>query len=152
MSLPVKLKDVLEAMEPLADEWHAYIHRNTGEIISFSDEEAMMAEDGESEMPEWFAEEAPKVREALSSEAYIELPGKFDFHEFSVMKRFALSLSDPVRERLLQAARGRGAFDRFKRIIREENVEEQWFDHRDQALKDLAVEFLEAEGILFVDQ
>lgn len=152
MRLPVQLKDVIDAIEPLADEWHAYINRNTGEIVSFSDEEAMMAELGEAEVPAWFAEQAPKVREALASEAFVELPGKLDFHEYSVIESFALSLPEQVGERLLQALRGRGAFRRFKRIIREENIEHQWFAHRDQALKVLAVEFLRAEGIRFAEE
>ena len=43
MPLPVQLKDVIEAMEPFDDEWHAYINRETGEVVAFSDEQAMMA-------------------------------------------------------------------------------------------------------------
>src|SRR5690554_127356 len=108
MPLPVPLKDVIDAIDPLADEWHAYINRNTGEIVSFSDEEAEMAEEDGDEVPAWMAGHAPKVREALSSEAFVELPDKIDFHEYSVMKDFAFSLPEPVSERLLQAMRGRG--------------------------------------------
>lgn len=152
MPLPVQLKDVIEAIGPLADEWHAYINRNTGEIVSFSDEEAMMAEHEEAELPPWFVEEAPKVREALSSEAFIELPGEFEFDEYSAMESFALSLPDELSERLLDTMRGRGAFGRFKRFIAEEDIERQWFAHRDQAIKELAIEFLETEGIPFVDE
>lgn len=152
MPLPVPLKDVIDAIDPLADEWHAYINRNTGEIVSFSDEEAEMAEEDGDEVPAWMAGHAPKVREALSSEAFVELPDKIDFHEYSVMKDFAFSLPEPVSERLLQAMRGRGAYRRFKEVISAEDVEAQWFAFRDQALKALVVEFLEAEGIPFVDK
>jgi hypothetical protein len=151
MPFPVPLKDVIAAIEPLADEWHAYISRDTGEIIGFSDEEAMMAEHEGAEVPAWFVEQAPKVREALSSEAFVELPGKFGFHEYSVMESFALALPGRVSERLLQAMRGRGAFRRFKQVIAQQNVEQQWFAYRDLALKELAIEFLQDEGIPFVD-
>lgn len=153
MPLPVQLKNIVDAMEPLADEWHAYINRNTGEIIAFSDEEAMMAEAEESEVPEWLIEELPKMREALSSEDYVALPGKFDFHEYAVMERFANSLSSAqLCERLLHAMRGRGAFGRFKQAVHEEEIEQQWFAYRDLALKELAIDFLKAENIPFIDK
>ena len=43
---------------------------------------------------------------------------------------------------------GRGS-GRFKRILWDEGIEDQWFAYRDEALKTLAVEFLETEGIPF---
>jgi hypothetical protein len=148
MPPPVQLKEVIEAMEPFNDEWHAYINRETGEVVAFSDEQAMMAAGDEKDLPEWFAEFAPKVREAGSSEAYIELPGRYDLHEYSVMERFASERADVnQRERLLRAIQGRGAFGRFKRILEDEGIEDQWFACRDEAIKVLAAEFLEAEGI-----
>ena len=101
-------------------------------------------------MPKWFADLAPKVREAGSSKAFIELPGKYDFHEYSVMELFASERADiNQRARLLEAIQGRGAFGRFKRILWDEDIEDQWFAYRDEAIKALAVEFLETEGIPF---
>ena len=150
MPLPVQLKEVIEALEPFNDEWHAYINRETGEVVAFSDEQAMMAAGDEEDLPDWFAEFAPKVRGVGSSETYSELPGRYAFHEYSVMERFASERADVnQRERLLGAIQGRGAFGRFKRLLWQEGIEDQWFAYRDEAIRVLAVEFLEAEGIPF---
>ena len=152
MPLPVKLQDVIEAIEPLSEEWNARINPKTGEIVCYTEEEAMMAESDGERLPAWFVELASKVREASSSKEFIELPGPFDFHEYSVMERFALSLPDPEQDRVLDAMRGRGAFRGFKRAIAREGVEDKWYAWRDQALRDLAVDFLKAEGIPYVDE
>lgn len=151
MPLPVRLADVVEAIEPLSAEWSAYLHRETGEIVAFSDEEATMATGDGEFMPDWFAEFAPKVRDALSSEAYVQLPEAWDFNEYEVMEAFANAQPDKIRERLLQAMRGSGAFARFKTFIRKEGLEEQWYGHRDRAIRALAIEFLDAEGIPYIE-
>lgn len=75
--------------------------------------------------PEWFADHAPRVREVRASKEFIGLPGRFDFHEYAVMERFARSLPGPARDRTLQAMRGRGAFRGFKRTIVQQDVEDQ---------------------------
>lgn len=153
MPLPVRLQDVVDAMEPLSDEWQAYINRKTGEIVSFSEEEAAMAEQGDADAPEWMKEDLPQIQAALSSDDYARLPGKFEFNEYAVMEQFCLSLSSaPLQDRLLAAIRGRGAFGRFKRAIDETGVAPQWFAYRSQALKELAVAFLEDEDIPYTDR
>ena len=48
MGIPVSLKQVAEELEALPEGWTAYVHRETGELYSFSDEEAAQAEDEET--------------------------------------------------------------------------------------------------------
>ncbi|MFC3282651.1 UPF0158 family protein [Litchfieldella rifensis] len=155
MPLPVLLKDVVEVIEPLSDEWQAYINRDTGELVSFTDEEAQLAEAediDDSLVPEWQQEILPKVREVLGSEAFVQLPDKFDFHEYRVMERFCLELDDSeLQEELLDAIRGRGAFRRFKELIHIKGIDKAWYAYRERELKAFAAEFLEAEGISYVD-
>lgn len=151
MPLPVKLQDVIEAIEPLSEEWNAHINPGTGEIVCYTGEEARMAESDGGRLPAWFVQLASKVREASTSEAFIELPGPFDFHEYSVMEDFALSLAAPARDRVWQAMRGRGAFRGFKDAIYEEGIQDQWDAWRDRALRQLAIDFLDAQGIPYED-
>ncbi len=152
MPLPVQLKDVLEAMDPIGDMYHAYLNRETGEIVTCGEEDISMAEGNEADMPEWFLDYAPRIREAISSTAYVVLPGRFEFHEHRVMERFARSLPEAeLSDTLLGALHGRGAFRRFKDIIYSENLDSQWHAYRDEALKQLGIEFLEDEVIPFVD-
>ena len=140
-------------MEPLSDEWQAFINRSTGELVGFSDEEARLAEEDDPEAPDWQQEMLPKVREVLASKEYVSLPSKFEVHEYQVMERFCLQLDESdLQGELLEAIRGRGAFRRFKALIHAKGIEKQWYEYREQALRALAAEFLDAEGIPFVER
>ncbi|TVR74116.1 MAG: hypothetical protein EA427_01365 [Spirochaetaceae bacterium] len=91
--------------------------------------------------------------EVLASDEFVPLPGQFDFHEYHVMEQFSLQLDDPgLQEELLEVIRGSGAFRRFKALIRTRSIDQDWYAYRERSLRDLAVEFLESEGIPFVDQ
>lgn len=69
------------------------------------------------------------------------------------MQGFCLQLDESkLQAALLNAIRGRGAFGRFKRLVYAEGIEQDWYKYRDQALKELVAEFLEAEGIPFVGE
>lgn len=143
-------------MEPLSDEWQACINRETGGLVGFTDEEAHLAEAEDIDddlVPEWQLEAVLKVREVLASEAFVRLPDEFDFHEYRVVERFCLELDDAeLRDALLDAIRGRGAFRRFKDVMRLKGIDTAWHEYRNQALRRLAAGFLEAEGIPYVDQ
>jgi hypothetical protein len=60
---------VAKELEGLPDGWTAYIHRETGELYSFSDEEAAQAEGGEEEdedeRADWEEESTAKAREVM---------------------------------------------------------------------------------------
>jgi hypothetical protein len=150
MPLPVNLKDVVEELDTLSDEHKAYINRKTGELITITDEEVALAEDSESEddLPDWQAEMLPKVREVLGSQDFIPLPDRFEIDEWSTMKQFAESQPNPEhREDLLTAIRGRGAFRLFKTLLPRMNLREKWFRFRAEALEQIAVDFLELNGV-----
>lgn len=68
------------------------------------------------------------------------------------MERFCLSTEDDeLRETLLNAIRGRGAFRYFKDTIHHRGIQDDWYDYRNDALKTIAAEFLEMEGIAYTD-
>ncbi len=148
MPIPVLLNDVVSAIEPFSNERRVFISRKTGELVEVLDEEASYAEESDSEVPDWMQPMLPKVREALASEDFIQLPDQFDFHEYRLIERFCCSLEDlALQKKLLDAIRGRGAFRRFKDRLFAEDIEQQWYDYRDQAIRALVVDFLEDEGI-----
>jgi hypothetical protein len=83
-------------------------------------EEFVLAEDPEEAeaVPQWQKDLLPKAREVLGSEDFIPLPSRFEIHEWSIMERFARSLTDAaVRDELDAAVHGRGAFRRFKDAV-----------------------------------
>ena len=120
MAVIVSLSDVIEQMELTTDEATAFINRETGELITITNEEVALTEDPEeaAEAPQWQKDLLPKAREVLASEDYIPLPSKFEVHEWSIMERFAQSHTDAaVSDELDAALHGRGAFRRFKDAV-----------------------------------
>ena len=152
---PVSLKSVVNEMDVLGEEWTAYISKKTGELVTVTEEEANIVDAGGEDdefIPDWQRETLPKVREVLESDDFVALPDKFEIHEYSIMERFCLSLSDEgLQDQLLHAIRGSGAFRRFKNAIYRKEIQDDWYRFRDQALKRIAIDFLESEGIAWQD-
>jgi hypothetical protein len=139
-------------MDMSSDEAPSYINRKTGELITLTDEELALTEDPESaaDAPQWQQELRPKAREVLASGDFIALPSKFDIHEWSIMDRFAQSLTDSALSDELDAAlHGRGAFRRFKDAVRGLGLEDEWYRFRETALEAVAIDFLEGHGISY---
>ena len=92
----------------------------------------------------------PKAREVAASGDFIPLPGKFEIHEWSIMERFARSLTDAaVSDEVQAAVHGGGAFRRFKDAVHRLGIADEWYRFRDAALEEIAIEFLEAHGIAY---
>lgn len=150
MAAKVSLKLVVGELDALTDETSAYLNRVTGELYALGDEEAGLIEDGvdASELPEWLVDEVPKIREVLDSEDWLALPTRFDIHEWAIMDGFARSLADSeLRDELLTAIRGRGAFRSFKDAVHRHGIQQDWYDHRAAALGRIAADWLEAHGV-----
>ena len=148
----VSLRDVIEEMDLSSDEATAYINQKSGGLITLTDELLAMAEDPDkaAEAAEWQKDFLAKAREVAASEDFIPLPSKFDIHEWSIMERFARSITDAaVSDELDAAVHGRGAFRRFKDAVHRLEIADEWYRFRDGALEEIAVEFLEAQGIAF---
>ena len=153
LSIMVSLRDVVAEMDLPNDEWTAYLNRRTGELVTLTDDDARLAEQEEEEatdLPDWQQEQLPKVREVLGSDDFLALPDKHEINEYGIMEDFCLGLEDPaLRDALLRAIRGPGAFRRFKDAIHDRGVADAWYAYREQALEAIAVEWLEANGIPF---
>jgi len=152
---PVSLQSVVNEMDVPSDEMTAYINKKTGELFTVSEEETCIIEAGNDDdefVPEWQKEILPKVREVLQSDDFVALPDKFEIHEYSIMERFCLSLPDEaLQNELLHAIRGSGAFRRFKAAIYRKEIQDDWYRFRNESLKRIATDFLESEGIPWLD-
>jgi hypothetical protein len=97
MSLPVKLKEIIEAIEFQSDEIGAYLNRESGEIVTISEEEFDAVEDQDplENYPEWEHDNIKIAREILNNEEnFLNLPTKHDIHEYQMMEKFCLSVKD----------------------------------------------------------
>lgn len=73
MTLPVKLNDVIEALEATGEEFTHSLDSSTGEIVVITNDEMEAAEEDEliSEYPDWQRESILKAREILKSENFL---------------------------------------------------------------------------------
>lgn len=84
------------------------------------------------------------------SDDFLILPGKFDINDYDLMERFCSSQSDAeLRETLLSLIRGSGAFRRFKDAIHKYGIVEDWYEFRYAALREIAIEWLDANNISY---
>lgn len=153
MPVTVRLQDVINEVEILSEEWIAYIHRRTGDIRAFSKEYEDWSDENAADAPEWQQEmyaDVCVVRDAPDD--YVALPGPLDFHEWTVMEEFCHGIEAPqLRNRMLAAIHGKGAFRRFGEMILDHGLRDRWFSHRNQALQEMVVAFLDEQGIPYKD-
>ena len=118
MGVAVKLDAIIDAMD-LPEEWESLIDPETGEIVTISEDDRFIldqeGDDEDLDTPEWERESIERIRKVLDSGRAIALPGKFEIHEWDLMRRFSLWVEDPDESaELLKAIHGTGAFRLFK--------------------------------------
>ena len=151
--MPVKLNDVIEALEMAAEECAHYLDKRTGEIVMVTNEEMEAAEEDEliSEYPDWQREAVLKAREVLKSDNFVELPGQFDIHEYKIMEDFCLAFEDRrVCDDLRRLIKGSGAFRRFKNAIYSMGADKAWYEFRRAEIEKIAIEWLEEQQIPYI--
>ena len=156
MGFPVKLKEIIEAVEFQSDEIGAYLNKETGEIVTISEEEFDAVEDQDplENYPEWEQDNIKIAREILDNEEnFLNLPTKHDIHEYQIMEGFCLSVKDrEVSEELYGAIKGKRAFGRFKEIIERLGMADEWYKYRDEAIKGIAIDWCKSNHIEFEEE
>lgn len=147
MAAVIALREVIEALELQSDDCVSYLDPDTGEIITVTLEERYLAEETEEsleDVPEWQRQMLPRVRAVLASDRCLQLPDRFEIHEWSIMDEFAQTRdSERMREELLDAIHGAGAFRMFRSTIRRLGLENSWYKFRKEALAEIARNWLE---------
>ena len=87
----------------------------------------------------------PKIsRRILESDRFLELPDRFDIHEWSIMDAFSRAqVREQTRQELLDAIHGAGAFRMFRGVTRRFGIEQNWYQFREETLAEIAREWLE---------
>ena len=153
MAVNISLREFVGEMQTLSDETRAYINKLTGELITITNDDIAMAESDEREEGfEWQDEIIQTTKQVLTSDDYLELPSKFEIHDYKIMEMFCLSIPDEnISADLLGQIRGSGAFRRFKDRIDYYDLEKDWFKFRDDAYKEIAISWLEDNGFAYID-
>jgi hypothetical protein len=151
MSATVLLQDIVDALEMQLDESSSFLDLDTGRVETVSNDflgepdESVGEEPG---FPAWQKHEFEVAKRIVSTDRFQQLPTKFDVHEWAIMQDFSNSVApERVREDLLNAIHGAGAFRHFKDTLRRHRIESAWFTFRAQALKQIALDWCEEHQI-----
>jgi hypothetical protein len=155
MAIRVKLDDIIEGLESQSDESSSFLDKKTGEVILMTDYAMRAAEENEplEDVPDWERELVLIAREILADTGqYLQLPTKYDMDEYSIMESFCTSLDRrEIGDILYDLISGSGAFRRFKDAVYKYGVEEEWFKYRNNAIKEIAIEWCHQNNIEFED-
>ncbi len=138
--MKIKLETVFDAIEMADDAFTYFYDTGTGKVLLLSDLNS--------------EEENEAAADAIESEPerYLRLPTKYEIHEYRIMEAFAEAYpNDRVRRELCSAILGRGAFRRFKNAIRYYGAEQEWYDWRDQAYREIAVGWCKEHGLEYTE-
>ncbi len=156
--MKVKLSVIVDAIDIQPDMGSSYLNKETGEIETVTEEEMTAVYDDEipKDAPEWMiraTETARKIIDDETSEAYVQLPDKYDVHEYRIMEKFSLSVNDKeISESFYHAIKSKGAFRRFKDAIHRYGVADDWYKYRDDYLKEIAKDWCKGNDIDFIDK
>ncbi|MCD8128332.1 MAG: UPF0158 family protein [Oscillospiraceae bacterium] len=137
--MKIKLQQVIDAIEEADDNWTGFYDSQTGETVWLGDRDFDDADDAYEETEELIE---------TSVNRFYRFPTKFDIHEYSIMEDFMDDLpAGVIRNELMNAIHGRGAFRRFKDGIYYHGIEQQWYDYQAEAYKRIAVRWCRDEGL-----
>ena len=152
---PIKLRQIVEAMESQSDEVTGYLDRKARKVIHIMDDEMRGAEEDEplESFPECEREDVLVARAiAREDPNYVPLPDRFDIDDYRIMERFCLSIKDEdVSDTLYRAIKGTGAFRRFRDAIHEHGIADDWHECRRQAYRKIAARWCEANDIQYAE-
>lgn len=151
MPLPVPIELVVDELEMLEQGMLTYVHRQTGELVTLTEEMLDLAhrEDGDVFEDEWGEEHSlEQLRQILDSDDWVALPDTFAIHEWEIMRDFADTVEDTRRsEELHGALRGKGAFRYFKDTLNRYGLQDAWLTYKRQAFEKIARDALDEAGI-----
>lgn len=135
---PVKLEQVIEAIEMADDTSESFYDQETGEIVWVSSIAMDTAEQEE-------------IYERLDEHGFFRLPTQYDRHDYRIMEDFVSSLSQEPRSRLSRVMHGQGAFRRFKDTVINMGLDNDWYKWRDDSYRKMAVEWCEEHEIEYTE-
>ncbi len=133
----VRVEDVVDQLDMLSEGIAVYLDLHTREFLTLFDP-GIFGDVGE---------EDPDP-EDLDPKRYAALPTSYEIHEWAILRDFCIDVDDSdLRERLMAALHGRGAFRTTKRLLYEHGLEHEWYAARQRALERIATAWLASLGL-----
>jgi len=133
--VPINWTDLETAFERNSPETESFLDLRTGDVVT--------VQQGAID----YAEQRAKVQSG--GESFLRVEPAASREQYKWMERFVVGVTDePLRERLVIAIDGKGAFRRFKDVLLNYPVErERWFSYRGDLLHWHMQKWLEKEKI-----
>lgn len=142
----ISVADIVNEMVETSDDRVAFLNRSTGEVFTVTEEQRALLEHGHPIGDVSTFER--QLRDHYSNGDLVELPTRFEHHEYSIVERFCYSVQDrDHREQLLKAIRGKRAFRDFNQLTRTLGRHDEWCSFRDRAFEAIAIGWLEKHQI-----
>lgn len=153
--LKVDMEDISIIMDTDSYENQAYFDTLTGDTIyipaDLNNEDNVYDEKYVANLPKWEREMVDQVKAIYEDEdrRFIFIPKRDSFEAYDIMVQFVKKLDDiDISEELFDALDGKGAFRRFKNVIkRYPKIEKQWYKYKEEADKQEVREWLWSIGI-----
>jgi hypothetical protein len=150
----LKIEDMVEQLEFASESNKSFFNKKTGEIHLIPEEVERYAEqniEDDDLIPEWEKEIIPIAKDIQNNpDNYIQFPDQFYINEYSIMERFCLNIdNEELRDKMYSSIKGSGAFQRFKNNIHHYGIADDWYKYKDNALKELAVEWCVENNIAY---
>jgi hypothetical protein len=169
--LNIKFDDIQKAMEDVSrDKFEYYLDIETGDVITISEEILREIEsrlydndydeieddieyveyDEEPDLPDWMEDEVELVMEVLLDEErrYVHIPEREPQKTYKTMAEFIDTVENlMLKEELLQALNGKGAFRKFKDVlIHYPKERKRWHGYNAKAVKNEIIEWMNTLG------
>ena len=126
--MKIKLQTVIDAIEQASDDFTMLYDTKTGQSVYLA--EAWITGETDEALAEVVENEPDR---------FLRFPTKYEIHEYRIMESFVDELPQgKVKNELLSAICGKGAFRRFKQSIRYYDMEQRWYGYQANAYRELA--------------
>ena len=155
---PVKLSELIEALEFDFEETRTFVDLENGCVVMVQRSVLSDMEEGDEEalgdVPDWQKDEVEIARAIVadSGKRFVAPPDKYEFHEYRQMERFIGTVRNAeTADQLWRAIKGKGAFRYFKDTADRLGMLKQWFQYRDNAMKEFVVDWAEGNNVPYED-
>ena len=130
----IDLNQAAEEFEVISEDTYLFYNTETGEFDFYNEN----------------FDEAEELIEEFEEGNWIAAPRQHDLHEYGIMEAFTKNVADDhASELLFPALRGKGAFRRFKDVLRRIGLENEWYAFKHKAFVNLAREWCIMNGLAY---
>ena len=135
--MKVLLQDVIDAIEQTTNELHFFYYMPEEVILCYSEFDQRILD------PDYEDEDIDDV-----SDESISLPNIQERNDYAIMQDFISTVeNNEAYEWLSNSIRGRGAFRMFRATLDRFDLTKDWYDYRDNAYKEIAINWCNEYGI-----